>query len=54
MEYIIAILVISVLFGMYVIAYIFNEKEKKPENCREISCVACNLNCNKRSDNNAN
>lgn len=54
MEYIIAILIVIVLFGVYAISYIFNERVNTPENCKEISCVSCNLNCNKRSDNNAN
>lgn len=50
MKYIIAILILILIFGVYVITYIINSKTNKPDGCKELKCEGCNMDCNKRSD----
>ena len=50
MNYIFAFLVISVLITVYIFGYLLNNNISKPENCKEIECQGCRLNCDKRSE----
>lgn len=48
MEYLISIFTIGIFVIIYVLGYYLNSKTKKPENCKEIDCQGCKINCNKR------
>lgn len=48
MKYLIAIVIIGVFVSIYVVGYYLNGKTKKPENCKQIDCEGCKINCNKR------
>lgn len=48
MEYLIAILVLVVFVAIYVLSYLFNANTKKPDNCKQIDCQGCKINCNKK------
>jgi hypothetical protein len=46
LEYIIAIVIILIIVGLYVWSYTLNEKTEKPEGCEDISCSGCKVdNC---------
>lgn len=44
MEYLIAVIIIVVIVGLYVWSYMLNEKTEKPEGCEDISCSGCKAN----------
>jgi hypothetical protein len=45
-EYIIPIVIILVVVGLYVLSFVMNEKTEKPEGCEDISCSGCKVdNC---------
>ena len=50
MKYIVPIIILVILFGLYCVIYLYNSKVEKPKNCKDIECNGCNLNCHKRSD----
>jgi hypothetical protein len=43
-EYLIAVIIIVVIVGLYVWSYMLNEKTEKPEGCEDISCSGCKVN----------
>ena len=50
MKYISVVLILIVLLGLYVSIFLLNNKVKKPDNCKDLECKGCNLNCNKRGE----
>jgi hypothetical protein len=48
MKYLISILIMAILIAIYVLGYCLNSKTKKPDNCKQIECEGCKLDCNKR------
>ena len=45
MQVVIAILVLVAFIAIYIGFYLLNSKVKKPENCKELECKGCTLNC---------
>ena len=46
-----AILILVVLIAIYIMAYLLNQKIKKPENCKGLDCEGCNLDCYRKEKN---
>jgi hypothetical protein len=45
-EYIIPIVIILIVVGLYILSFVLNEKTEKPEGCEDISCSGCKVdNC---------
>jgi len=40
-EYVIAISIVILIVGVYILSYYLNSKTKKPENCEDIECNSC-------------
>ena len=51
MKYLIAIIILVVLFVGYILLYISNSKVEKPKDCKDIKCNGCMLECSRRKDN---
>ena len=45
-----ALLILVILLGIYILAYYLNSKTKKPENCKELDCAGCKLDCYKKGE----
>jgi hypothetical protein len=46
LEYIIGVVIIVAVIGIYVWTYSLNQKIEKPEGCEEVSCSGCKVdNC---------
>jgi len=40
-KYIIAIVIVVIIVGLYVFSFLLNEKTEKPEGCEDLSCSGC-------------